>query len=316
MPTGCSVVIPTKDCLVYLQQAIQSVMEQSFEPLELIVVDDGSTDGTLPYLEKLARSNDKLVVLSGPGKGPALARNMAIEQARYSHIAFLDADDIWYPNKLGPQLAWHQAYSDAVFSFTDYRHLDPHGVDMGTCFEFWRNQFQQLPPRAFEMFPEALSRLLAANIVGTSTVVAKTETLRNANGFATDLPSAEDWDLWLRLAASGPVGISGTVAMDYLVRPGSETKKRAARIQAMQTICARYEQERAPAVQNALKKARANIWVAQAEMQREEGHPAAALRAHLRAAMLDPQRKTFVAMLADAKNVVRPKPLDVRERQP
>ncbi|MDD7909214.1 glycosyltransferase family A protein [Pseudovibrio exalbescens] len=301
MEPGCSVVIPTRDCLPYLKEAIRSVIEQAFQPLELIVVDDGSTDGTGEWLSRLAVDCDELVALQGPAKGPASARNLAISKARYSHVAFLDADDIWYPGKLAEQMRWHFEQPNALFSFTDYRHVGMAGEDLGTCFEFWQGHLNARPEEHYQLLQDPLAALLSTNIVGTSSVVAKTEALRYANGFATALPSAEDWDLWLKLAEKGAVGISGTVTMDYLMRPGSETQKRQARIDAMNTIIARYEDNASPAVQAALKKARANILVATAEKELEEGNPSAALRTHIKAAMLNPDKRTLHAVLSDAK---------------
>ncbi|MTI18903.1 glycosyltransferase family 2 protein [Rhodobacteraceae bacterium RKSG542] len=298
----CSVVIPTKDCLEYLEDALQSVLAQEVEGLEIIVIDDGSSDGTDEFLKKFAESNSGLVVIDGPGQGPAVARNIAIERASSDLIAFLDADDVWYPGKLREQIAWHREHPDASFSFTNYRHINEVGDDLGGCFEFWERRVKLPVSEDFTTLEDAQAVVLAANIVGTSTVVAKTESLRIANGFAKELPSAEDWDLWLKLCDLGPVGISARVFMDYLMRAGSETSKREARIEAMVLILSRYEGTEDSRLQQAVKKAQANLSVAKAENFREQGNLSESLREHVKALWLQPDKRTAIAALADAKD--------------
>ncbi|WP_310620812.1 glycosyltransferase family A protein [Flexibacterium corallicola] len=298
----CSVIIPTKNCLDYLENALQSVVAQDMPDIEIIVVDDGSDDGTEAFLKEFKKRHGGIVALEGLGEGPAFARNKAIDYSQAKLIAFLDADDIWYPQKLVMQVEWHLHHPKAAFSFTDYRHVNPCGDDLGTCFDYWRRCIDIPSSKSFCELVNAESSILAANIVGTSTVVANSEYLRNANGFATELPSAEDWDLWLKLATMGPVGVSGCVTMDYLMRPGSETQKKDARIQAVEMILERYSENSAPKIKRGLRKANANLAVSKAERYRDQGAMSEALREHLKALILQPDKRTAIAALSDAKN--------------
>ena len=121
----CSVVIPTRDCLDYLKQSIPTIYQQKLDDVEIIIVDDGSTDGSHEYLAECQKTDKNFVVLQTDGIGPGRARNHAIEQANSDLIAFLDADDLWTEGKLGRQLAFHAAHPDASLSFTDYVHFRP-----------------------------------------------------------------------------------------------------------------------------------------------------------------------------------------------
>lgn len=273
---SCSVVIPTRDCLPYLKAALMSVAAQDVS-VEVIVVDDGSSDGTREWLET-QRALD-LRIISSEGIGPARARNIAIEAARGELIAFLDADDFWWPGKLRAQIAAHQAHPDAAMSFSDYVHFDPSGALHGTSFEFWSFTPRE---RAYHVLAEAEAVLLAANLAGTSTVIARRDLLLRARGFSSELPSAEDWDLWLRLAQMGEILVSGAVTTSYLMRPGGETHKRGARIAALEMILSRYVQTGGP-LAKASASARGRLLAGQAEWARERGEPWQALAWRTRA---------------------------------
>jgi hypothetical protein len=130
-------------------------------------------------------------------------------------------------------------------------------------------------------------------------VLASRRALQNANGFTTLSRSAEDWDLWLRLAAGGPVACSAATTATYLMRPTSETQKRGARIEAMREIIDRYGERREPIAKRALQRANARISAAEAEQARVLGHPWRAARAHVGAFMQWPQRRTARAAAAD-----------------
>ena len=122
-----SVIIPTRDCIAWLPGAILSIGPNP--DIEIIVFNDGSTDGTREWLAEAARADRRIVVMEGTGIGPSKARNAAIEAARAPLLAFLDADDRWYPGKLEQQIALHRRFPEASFSFTDYRHVTGDGED-------------------------------------------------------------------------------------------------------------------------------------------------------------------------------------------
>jgi glycosyltransferase involved in cell wall biosynthesis len=273
-----SVVIPSRDARAWLPQSIASIGGAA--EVEIIVVDDGSTDGTAEFLARLAAADPRLVVLQGPRRGASAARNAAIAAARAPLIAFLDADDRWRLDKLAVQAALHAARPEIGFSFTDYRHRRTDGTLGGGCFAFWP-RFDARHAGAAEAFvlgADGLAQIYAENVVGTSTVMARTDLLRAAGGFDESLAQAEDWDLWLRLAALAPVGCVPQALAEYRQhRPGNLSSAGAARARAMGVVAARpppAARARSPGAGRACK---ARLLVAEAEA-------AAASGARLRAA--------------------------------
>ena len=113
----CSVVMPTRDSLEYLKRSITSIYEQNIEDIEIIVVDDGSTDGSDKFLSQCAQKDKNFVVLQSNGIGLGRARNLAIGQAKARYIAFLDADDLWPKGKLARQLNFNKCYPVRAFPF-------------------------------------------------------------------------------------------------------------------------------------------------------------------------------------------------------
>lgn len=240
MTPDVTVVIPTRNALAWLPAAIASIGPDP--RVEILVVDDGSTDGSAEWLAQQAAGDARLRVLVGGGDGPSVARNLAIVQARGQWCAFLDADDRWMPGKLDAQLALHRAVPGLGFSFTDYRHVTMSGEDRGSCFAFWRRFAGRIVGRTEPfVLDRPLSTLFAENVVGTSTVLARTDLLRHIGGFSTWVASAEDWQLWLAMALRAPVGVVPAVLTDYLMhRPGNLTGKLADRALALRTIAVRY----------------------------------------------------------------------------
>jgi glycosyltransferase involved in cell wall biosynthesis len=300
-----SVIMPSRNCLDLLPTALSSVDAQGYEELEILVIDDGSDDGTWEWLEERRRSDPRLRPMRLSGVGPSRARNHAIERARGEYVAFLDADDLWYSGKLQSQVRYHEAHPDICMSLTNYRHVDPAGEDLGDCFSFWPAFSGLAKPNAdFQLLEAALPTLFAENVVGTSTVMARRDALQTASGFDEALHSAEDWDLWLRLAAVGPVAFSGRVLCDYLMRPGSETSKAEARLSAIDEIIRRHEGAVFRLRPAAVRRARARLMVGRAEAQRAEGDPLGALAAHLRAFTLAPSLRTLRSALADGARML------------
>ncbi len=266
-----TVIIPARNVAGYLHASIGSIGPG---PYEILVVDDGSTDATPQVLAEIAARDPRLRVLAGGGRGVSAARNLAIGQATAPLAAFLDADDLWRPGKLAAQLALHAAMPELGFSFTDYRHVSTEGVDLGGCFAFWPAFAARHAhaPQGFALGEDAMAQIYAENVVGTSTVMASTELLRRLQGFASVLPSAEDWDLWLRLAAEAPVGCLTLLGTDYLMhRPGNISRNARQRAAALRHVASWHR----PAVrlQNraAVRRCEARLLAAEAEAAAAHG---------------------------------------------
>ena len=300
-----SVVIPTRNNMADLPKALRSVQAQKFSDMEIIVADDGSTDGTDAFLTAFKRDEPRLRIIETGGKGPGNARNQAISIVRAPLVAFLDADDLWYGGKMKRQVAYLEANPDVGFSFTDYLHVGPDGSTYGTCFAYWQPPYANRPPQGYDLIADAETDLLGCNVCGTSTVVARLKNLEQVNGFTSCLPSAEDWDLWLRLAHEAPVACTSIVTTEYLMRPGSESMRRLDRLAAMSTIIDRYKSNPDPLVKAAVRRAEARILAGKAEIARTEGRYWSAISRELMALVTAPTLRKARTAASDVFHGVR-----------
>ena len=186
-----SVVIPTRDRLGLVPEAVASVLDQTMGDLELVVVDDGSSDGTARALRERFRDDRLRVVVQEP-LGVSAARNRGVRETSGEWVAFLDSDDRWLPRKLERQLAalarspGHPAcYTEEIW----YRHGR------------WANPRKVHAKRSGWIF----DRCLALCIISPSSILIRRDVLEELGGFDESLPACEDYDLWLRLSARHPV---------------------------------------------------------------------------------------------------------------
>jgi glycosyltransferase involved in cell wall biosynthesis len=181
-----SVVIPAFNAEGLIAAALDSVRAQTFTDYEIVVVDDGSSDGTLRALEPYAQA---ITVERQPNRGVALARNRGVEVGRGRFVAFLDADDLWLPEKLTVQMALLAQNPDCRAACSSFVEVDADLRPLGTV--RWQNPKESL----------LTSLLLHGNVVGTpSTVIVERSLLLEVGGFAATLSQCADWDLWIRLA--------------------------------------------------------------------------------------------------------------------
>jgi len=205
-----SVVIPMYNAEKYIEAALQSVFEQSYQNVEIVIVDDGSKDGSVELVNSLGKSNINLI--QQENSGPATARNRGVQEAQGKWIAFLDADDLWLEGKLTAQLAGLQGkrwgYCDSVFMG---------GVNDG-------KRDSELNAK---MQGNVLEHLTCSNFIGTSGVLIEREVFLESGGFDGELRSIQDWDLWLRIASKQEVSYVNEPLVRYRVH--SESTSRSAR---------------------------------------------------------------------------------------
>jgi glycosyltransferase involved in cell wall biosynthesis len=178
-----SVIIPTHNRAQVLINCLQCLSIQHFKIFEVLVIDDGSTDNTAEICENFnSHLNLKYIYLKNCSGGPALPRNIGIENSKYDWIAFLDSDDLWSSNKL--QVIANQI---SINSKIDFIFHDFHGL---------QSNFNIQPDNLLEQL------FLKGNLIINSSVVVRKCILIKLNGFDTNpkLISAEDYDLWIRIA--------------------------------------------------------------------------------------------------------------------
>ncbi|MBW1709221.1 MAG: glycosyltransferase [Deltaproteobacteria bacterium] len=189
MSPAASVIIPAFNRAGLLPRAVDSVLDQTFEDFELIVVDDGSTDQTL---EVLAAYQDRLVLLTQPHKGVSAARNHGLSASRGGLVAFLDSDDYWLPEKLAVQVDFFRRNPLALICQTE---------------EIWCRRGRRVTPGKRHAKPsgDIFERSLELCLVSPSAVMIKRELFDRVGVFDETMPACEDYDLWLRIASRYPV---------------------------------------------------------------------------------------------------------------
>ncbi|OHB71784.1 MAG: hypothetical protein A2V70_04540 [Planctomycetes bacterium RBG_13_63_9] len=177
--------IPAYNSAALLPDAIASVRAQHWPDLEIIVVDDGSSDHTPEVLQRLAGTDMRCIRQTNTG--PAAARNTGILAARGQWVAFLDADDLWLPGKLATQFDAIAHHTEAGFSYTDDRQRYANGEE--------HERIVGVTGR--RLFTE----LLWGNHLCTPTVIVHRDCFDQVGLFDPKLRTGEDWDMWLRLSA-------------------------------------------------------------------------------------------------------------------
>jgi|SRR5829696_478892 len=206
-----TVVVPTRNRSAMLRQALRSALDQAGVDIEVIVVDEASSDDTQDVIREVGDERVSVLRNDEP-KGPAGARNAAAARARGEWIAFLDDDDVLAPDNLRTQTAG-AAGSGAVLAYSGRVEVD----------ERMRAVHRTRPAA-----PHGLARALLSNnpIGGPSGVLVRAATFEEVGGFDEAFHGLEDWDLWVRIAGTGPAHVSQEALMAYRRHPLNETVTR------------------------------------------------------------------------------------------
>lgn len=202
-----SVLIPAYNAEKYLSETIQSVLEQTFTDYEIVIIDDGSRDGT----ERVVRSfsDPRIRFFRKENGGPASARNVGLKMAQGKWIAFLDSDDLWLPEKLDIQIKVATEHPSAGLIYSDCVRFGEKGLEevRSTIFR----------PGSGNVFWKLISE---GNFIGTLTVIAKREILLACSGFdeSPEIQGSEDYDLWIRVAYLQELFYIPKVLAKYRVR--------------------------------------------------------------------------------------------------
>ncbi|GIW41111.1 MAG: glycosyl transferase [Candidatus Binatia bacterium] len=186
------VVIPTRDRREMVAEAVVSVLRQTRKPDEIVVVDDGSADGTAEHLRR--EFGDAIRVVSTPPRGVAAARNLGVRSVRSRWVAFLDSDDLWLPRKLERQLEYLDRHPELRACQTE---------------EIWYRNGVRVEPRKYHAKPDGdiFFPSLHRCLVSPSAVLLDRALFERLGGFDESLPACEDYDLWLRLGCEERLGL-------------------------------------------------------------------------------------------------------------
>jgi glycosyltransferase involved in cell wall biosynthesis len=201
-----SVVIPTRNRRDRLERAIKSAEIQTWPNIEIIVVDDASSDGTQSFLQQLVSADARVqVVRNEVPRGGGAARNQGVATARGPYVAFLDDDDIWLPEKLAEQVALMRANPEAS------------AVSCG----FIVQHSSLIHRKVSVVHPLDEQQILRSNQLGGASMCLTTkENLVTVQGFDPILCSGQDWDLWIKLHGIGDVLICDKPLVCYVPHQG------------------------------------------------------------------------------------------------
>ena len=228
-----TVVMPAYNTAETIGDAIRSVLAQTCSDFELVVVDDGSTDGTAAAVEQLA-VDGRIRLLKQENQGAAPARNAALAAARGRYVSFIDSDDLWLPAYLEAMAEALTHAPAAGFAYTDAWTIDPGSGRVGTATAM---QWQR-PPAAPPATAEALLlELLDRNFVYTAVTVPRA-VFDDVGPFDASLRAAIDYEMWLRIAARGYVAVRppGLLAVYSRHRPGSISSNREVVVSSLAAI--------------------------------------------------------------------------------
>jgi len=210
-----SIIVPVYNGEEYVGQALESALCQTYPHVEVLAIDDGSTDGSLGVLEHYAAQDPRIRVFRRQNGGVASARNRCIQESRGEFIANLDADDLWQPTKIERQVqCLLEAGEAAGFVYCWWAWIDRHSTILDRS------------PR-WMVEGEAFAELLQINFTGSASVpLFRKRCILEVGGYNPDLAAAraggcEDWELVLRIASRHKVAVVPEILLGYRRLPGS-----------------------------------------------------------------------------------------------
>lgn len=213
-----SCIIAAYNASAYLRDAINSLQRQTYENIEIIVVDDGSTDETANIAESAAVHDKRVRIMRIANSKQAIARNTGIDKAKGEFIANLDADDLAMPTRIERQLAFLQEHAGYVAVGGAIRLIDCDGCEIGV---------DVLPTTHVTIADNLRNGNPGAGLILSASMVRKA-CLQAIGGFRPEFVPAEDYDLWLRLIEVGRLANLGEVVTEYRVHFDSDSSTKAA----------------------------------------------------------------------------------------
>ena len=228
-----SVLVPVYNAERYLTAALESVLNQTFGDFELIVVNDGSVDASLDILREFEASDSRVRVISRPNTGYVIALNEMIDASRGIYLARMDSDDISMPDRFDKQVRYLDEHPECVAVGSNALVIDADGDPLTT----WR----------FEQTSEDLDGLHIKGIgprLVHPVAMLRSDAMRQLGGYRVEMETAEDMDLWLRLAEIGEIANLDDTLIRYRVHPKSVThtsrsKQAALMVRIHNDACAR-----------------------------------------------------------------------------
>jgi len=227
-----SVIIPTYNREKTILRALQSVLDQTYTNLEVLIIDDGSTDGTADIIKNVEDTRVKYIALEKNG-GPSNARNVGVQMAEGEWIAFQDSDDCWHKDKLERQISYHNVHP---------------GYSLIYCmshvyFQGGREGIVPQEPLPAIMEGKMTHTLLQRNVIDTPTMFIKRECFLSVGGFDVTYKALEDWEFALRFSKQYEIGYLPEILMDSYMLDGGVSANLGAFYEARCKMLGQYKAE-------------------------------------------------------------------------
>lgn len=217
-----SVIVPAYNAVAYLPQTIDSVLQQTFTDYEVLIVDDGSSDGTADWAAQVSDPRVKLILQ--PNQGAGAARNTGIRNAQGDYVAFLDADDLWEPTKLAKQVGRLDQQPEVGLVHTWITFANPDG---------------SLSDRTMQTSSEGhiWNQVVVYNPLKCgSTAMVRRRCFEELGYFDQSLKYSEDWDMWIRIARNYAFSVIAEPLTYYRIHPFNKSKNYEGQLQCFRQI--------------------------------------------------------------------------------
>jgi glycosyltransferase involved in cell wall biosynthesis len=240
-----SVIIPVYKGAAFIALSIESVLAQSHLDLDLIIVNDGSPDNSVAVIQPYF-ADPRVKYIEQQNAGVAAARNTGIRAATGDYIALLDQDDLWLPDKLACQVEYLDKHPEIALVHSNIHFIGEAGERIPDPEWAW------VAPTYGQVLPE----LVQWNRICTCTVLLRKSVLEQVGLFRQELAPADDWDLWLRVAARHPIGFVDAVTACYRVHQGNESRNLLKMQEAEIRVVETFIREHPGAVGDAITRAK------------------------------------------------------------
>jgi len=228
-----SVIVPVYNRAHLLTETVASILAQTYRNIEIILVNDGSTDNSLEVIKALQQENhDVIRIVDQNNQGQTIARNKGIEQSHGKYVAFLDSDDLWVPDKLEQQIPLFDRNVGLVYGGVEF--IDECGETIG---------FDPCDPHVQgEIYPQ----LLVKNRMTGGSVVVLREALEKVGVFDPEFSAAENWDLWLRICKVYQAKLVNKAVVKYRRHESNMSKDMMLMLNAKRQIMVKHCDQKSP----------------------------------------------------------------------
>jgi len=276
-----SVVTASYNMADYLELAVESVLAQSYQNLEMIVVDDGSQDNTPEVMSKFSGISKLRYIRLEKNQGQTVAKNRGLAEAKGDFIGFVDADNLWKPNKLERQLPLFNKSEKIGVVYSDAEYIDGDG---------------NVLPRLKRSYHEGTIKeeLLLNNFINFNSALVRRGCIRDAGGFDESLSMGIDWDLWLRISTKYEFAFLSEPTYSYRIWANQMSHQKEKRLKNAEKIINKFERNYPGVVSDGvIDEAKALLLRGYAHIYAADGHMAKAYANIFRAIKMKPGGLAF-----------------------